>query len=132
MEACEKYDTFNMNPVDVLAHVGGLDIACMVGMYLGAARYKKPMLIDGFISSVAALVACKIEPKVKDYIIATHMSEEPGMELVLEELGLKAFFNMGMRLGEGTGAVLAYPIVDCAIEIINGMKTPAAVYDMFY
>lgn len=132
MEACEKYDTFNMDPVDVLAHVGGLDIACMVGMYLGAARYKKPMLIDGFISSVAALVACKIEPKVKDYIIATHMSEEPGMELVLEQLGLKAFFNMGMRLGEGTGAVLAYPIVDCAIEIINGMKTPAAVYDMFY
>ena len=132
MEACEKYDTFNMNPVDVLAHVGGLDIACMVGMYLGAARHKKLMLIDGFISSVAALVACKIEPKVKDYIIATHMSEEPGMELVLEELGLKAFFNMGMRLGEGTGAVLAYPIVDCAIEIINGMKTPAAVYDMFY
>lgn len=132
MEACEKYDTFNMDPVDVLAHVGGLDIACMVGMYLGAARYKKPMLIDGFISSVAALTACKIEPKVKDYIIATHMSEEPGMELVLEQLGLKAFFNMGMRLGEGTGAVLAYPIVDCAIEIINGMKTPAAVYDMFY
>lgn len=132
IEACKKYNTFDMEPIDVLAHVGGLDIACMVGMYLGAARYKKPMLIDGFISSVAALVACKIEPKVKDYIIATHMSEEPGMQLVLEELGLKAFFNMGMRLGEGTGAVLAYPIVDSAIEIINGMKTPADVYDMFF
>ena len=131
VESCEKYDTFNMDPIDVLAHVGGLDIACMVGMYIGAARYKKLMLVDGFISSVAALVACKIEPKIKDYIIATHMSEEPGMELVLKELGEEAFFNMRMRLGEGTGAVLAYPIIDCAIEVINGMKTPTAVYDLF-
>ena len=131
VESCEKYDTFNMDPIDVLVHVGGLDIACMVGMYIGAARYRKPMLVDGFISSVAALVACKIEPKIKDYIIATHMSEEPGMELVLKELGEEAFFNMKMRLGEGTGAVLAYPIIDCAVEVINGMKTPTAVYDLF-
>lgn len=131
VESCEKYDTFNMEPIDVLAHVGGLDIACMVGMYIGAARYRKPMLVDGFISSVAALSACKIEPKIKDYIIATHMSEEPGMELVLKELGEEAFFNMKMRLGEGTGAVLAYPIIDCAIEVINGMKTPTAVYELF-
>lgn len=131
VESCEKYDTFNMEPIDILAHVGGLDIACMVGMYIGAARYKKLMLVDGFISSVAALAACKIEPKIKDYIIATHMSEEPGMELVLKELGEEAFFNMRMRLGEGTGAVLAYPIIDCAIEVINGMKTPTAVYDLF-
>ncbi|BBA50630.1 nicotinate-nucleotide--dimethylbenzimidazole phosphoribosyltransferase [uncultured Fusobacterium sp.] len=131
VESCEKYDTFNMEPIDILAHVGGLDIACMVGMYIGAARYKKPMLVDGFISSVAALAACKIEPKIKDYIIATHMSEEPGMELVLKELGEEAFFNMKMRLGEGTGAVLAYPIIDCAIEVINGMKTPTAVYELF-
>lgn len=131
VESCEKYDTFNMEPIDVLAHVGGLDIACMVGMYIGAAKYRKPMLVDGFISSVAALAACKIEPKIKDYIIATHMSEEPGMELVLKELGEEAFFNMRMRLGEGTGAVLAYPIIDCAIEVINGMKTPTAVYDLF-
>ena len=131
VESCEKYDTFNMEPIDILAHVGGLDIACMVGMYIGAARYKKPMLVDGFISSVAALAACKIEPKIKDYIIATHMSEEPGMELVLKELREEAFFNMKMRLGEGTGAVLAYPIIDCAIEVINGMKTPTAVYELF-
>lgn len=59
------------------------------------------------------------------------MSEEPGMELVLKELGEEAFFNMKMRLGEGTGAVLAYPIIDCAIEVINGMKTPTAVYELF-
>ena len=131
VESCEKYDTFNMEPIDILAHVGGLDIACIGGMYIGAARYKKPMLVDGFISSVAALAACKIEPKIKDYIIATHMSEEPGMELVLKELGEEAFFNMKMRLGEGTGAVLAYPIIDCAIEVINGMKTPTAVYELF-
>lgn len=131
VESCERYNTFDMDPIDVLAHVGGLDIACMVGLYIGAAKQGKLMLIDGFISSVAALVACRIEPKIKDYIIATHMSEEPGMELVLKELGLNAFFNMRMRLGEGTGAVLAYPIIDCAVEVINGMKTPTAVYDLF-
>lgn len=130
-EACEKYNTFDMDPIDVLAHVGGLDIACMVGMYLGAAKYRKLMLVDGFISVVAALTAYKIEPKVKDFILLTHMSEEPGMKIALEELGEKAFLNMEMRLGEGTGAVLAYPIIDCALEMINGMKTPVEVYKLF-
>ncbi len=130
-ESCERYNTFDMDPIDVIAHVGGLDIACMVGMYLGAAKYRKLMLVDGFISTVAALAACKIEPKVKDFILLTHMSEEPGMKVALEELGEKAFLNMEMRLGEGTGAVLTYPMIDCAIDMINGMKTPAAVYELF-
>lgn len=130
-ESCERYNTFEMDPIDILAHVGGLDIACMVGMYLGAVKYRKLMLVDGFISAVAALTACKIEPKVKDFILLTHMSEEPGMKVVLSELGEKAFLNMEMRLGEGTGAVLTYPMIDCAIDMINGMKTPAAVYELF-
>ena len=130
-ESCERYNTFDMDPIDVIAHVGGLDIACMVGMYLGAAKYRKLMLVDGFISTVAALAACKIEPKVKDFILLTHMSEEPGMKVLIKELGEKAFLNMEMRLGEGTGAVLTYPMIDCAIDMINGMKTPAAVYELF-
>lgn len=130
-ESCERYNTFEMDPIDILAHVGGLDIACMVGMYLGAVKYRKLMLVDGFISAVAALTACKIEPKVKDFILLTHMSEEPGMKVVLSELEEKAFLNMEMRLGEGTGAVLTYPMIDCAIDMINGMKTPAAVYELF-
>lgn len=130
-ESCERYNTFEMDPIDILAHVGGLDIACMVGMYLGAVKYRKLMLVDGFISAVAALTACKIEPKVKEFILLTHMSEEPGMKVVLSELGEKAFLNMEMRLGEGTGAVLTYPMIDCAIDMINGMKTPAAVYELF-
>lgn len=129
--SCERYNTFDMDPIDVIAHVGGLDIACMVGMYLGAAKYRKLMLVDGFISTVAALAACKIEPKVKDFILLTHMSEEPGMKVLVKELGEKAFLNMEMRLGEGTGAVLTYPMIDCAIDMINGMKTPAAVYELF-
>lgn len=130
-ESCERYNTFDMDPIDVIAHVGGLDIACMVGMYLGAAKYRKLMLVDGFISTVAALAACKIEPKVKDFILLTHMSEEPGMKVLIKELGEKAFLNMEMRLGEGTGAVLTYSMIDCAIDMINGMKTPAAVYELF-
>lgn len=130
-ESCERYNTFEMEPVDVLVHVGGLDIACMVGMYLGAVKYRKLMLVDGFISAVALLTAYKIEPKVKDFILLTHMSEEPGMKVVLNELGEKAFLNMEMRLGEGTGAVLTYPMIDCALDMINGMKTPSEVYDLF-
>lgn len=130
-ESCERYNTFEMDPVDILAHVGGLDIACMVGMYLGALKYRQLMLVDGFISAVAALTACRIEPKVKDFIFLTHMSEEPGMKVVLDNLDEKAFLNMEMRLGEGTGAVLTYPMIECAIDMINGMKTPVAVYELF-
>ncbi|MGL5356345.1 MAG: nicotinate-nucleotide--dimethylbenzimidazole phosphoribosyltransferase [Cetobacterium sp.] len=130
-KAVEKYNLFNKEPLEVLRCVGGLDIACMVGLYLGAAIEKKPILIDGFISAVAALVAVKIEPKVKGYLIATHMSEEPGMKIAMKGLGLKTFLQMEMRLGEGTGAVLAYPILKAAVEIPKMMKTKDEVYGMF-
>lgn len=127
-ECCEKYNTFDKTPVEIVSLVGGYDIACMIGMYIGAAKYKKPMLIDGFISSVAALVAVKMNPKIKDYIIGTHMSEEPGMKIVFDELGLEAPLQMGMRLGEGTGAVFAHPMARCAMEIMRTMKTKDDVY----
>lgn len=129
-EAIEKYNLFEKTPLEVLRCVGGFDIACMVGMYLGAAKHKKPMLVDGFISGVAAVVAFKLNSNIKDYIILTHMSEEPGMKVVLNELGEKAFLNMEMRLGEGTGAVLAYPILKSAMEIPKNMKTKDEVYEI--
>lgn len=131
LEACERYNTFDMDTIGMLSYVGGLDIACMVGMYVGAALNKKLMLVDGFISGVAALVACKLNKNIKDYILFTHKSKEPGVDLILSYLNEKAFLEMNMRLGEGTGAVLAYPIIDCAINMINTMKTPSQVYELF-
>lgn len=130
-EACDFHKVNEIDPVDVIAGVGGLDIACMVGMYLGAAAFKKPILVDGFISGVAALAAWKIAPLSRDYMIATHKSEEPGMKVVLDSLQLKAMLHMDMRLGEGTGAVLAYPIISGALEIIKKMKKPDEVYELF-
>lgn len=130
-EACEKYNTFDMDIVDMISSVGGLDIACMVGMYIGCALNKKLMLVDGFISSVGALLACKINPLIKDYLLFTHKSEEPGVNLILNHLNEKVFLNMNMRLGEGTGAVFAYPMIECAIEMINTMKSPEEVYKLF-
>lgn len=132
IEACHKYNTFEMDTIDMISAVGGLDIACMVGMYIGAALNKKIILVDGFISGVAALLAYKLNSKIKDYIVFTHKSEEPGVQIILEYLNEKPFLEMNMRLGEGTGAVLSYPIIDCAIEMINTMKSPIEVYEIFY
>ena len=131
VESCERYNTFEMDAVDMLTAVGGFDLACMVGMYIGAALNKKLMLVDGFISSVAALLACNLNKNIQDYLLFTHKSEEPGINIVLDYLKEKTFLNMNMRLGEGTGAVLAYPIIDCAIEMINTMKSPKEVYNLF-
>jgi len=127
-EAIEKYNLFENDPIEILRCVGGLDIACMVGFYLGCAANSKPILIDGFISSVAALLAQKINPETVDYMIATHKSEEPGMAIISKNLGRKTFLDMNMRLGEGTGAVLAYPVIISALEVMKRMKTPEAVY----
>ncbi|NME36550.1 MULTISPECIES: nicotinate-nucleotide--dimethylbenzimidazole phosphoribosyltransferase [Fusobacterium] len=131
-ESCIRYNTFQMNPIEILSHVGGLDIAFMVGLYIGAARYRKLILVDGFISAVAALIATKLNPIIKNYILVTHLSEEPGMKLVLKELGKEPFLNMKMRLGEGTGAVFAYPMIWGAVDIYEKMKTPKEVYDLFF
>ena len=131
IEACERYNTFEMDAIDMLASVGGFDLACMVGMYIGTALNKKLMLVDGFISSVAALLACNLNKNIQYYLLFTHKSEEPGINIILEYLKEKTFLNMNMRLGEGTGAVLAYPIIDCAIEMINTMRSPEEVYNLF-
>ena len=131
-ESCVKYNTFQLDVLEVLASVGGLDIAFLTGLYIGAAKCRKLILVDGFISSVAALAACRLNPLIKDYLLITHMSEEPGMKIILKELGAEPFLNMNMRLGEGTGAVLAYPIIKSALEVYKNMKTPEEVYKMFF
>ncbi len=131
-ESCIKYNTFQMGPIEVLSCVGGLDIAFLVGLYIGAAKCRKLILVDGFISAVAALVACRLNPIIKNYILVTHLSEEPGMKLILKELGKEAFLHLKMRLGEGTGAVFAYPMIWSAVDICEEMKTPKEIYGMFF
>ncbi len=114
----------NINdPIDVLSKVGGLDIAGLTGVFLGGAVYKIPVLIDGFISSVAALLAVKLCSDAKNYIFATHVSNEPAGKVLLEELDLPALLDLKMCLGEGTGAVMAFPIFDLALEVYHKMSS---------
>jgi nicotinate-nucleotide--dimethylbenzimidazole phosphoribosyltransferase len=109
--------------LDVLAKVGGFEIGGIAGLILGAAFHRVPVVIDGLISSAGALVAKKLSPAAADYMIAAHQSMEPGHRYMLEELGLKPILNLNLRLGEGTGAALAMPIVETASRIIHKMLT---------
>ncbi|MEG6513700.1 nicotinate-nucleotide--dimethylbenzimidazole phosphoribosyltransferase [Desulforamulus ruminis] len=109
--------------LDVLAKVGGLEIAGLAGVILGCAAEKIPVVIDGFISGAAALVARSLSPLSREYLLASHVSAEPGHNHVLEMLNLKPLLHMNMRLGEGTGAVLAFPIIESAIHILHEMAT---------
>ncbi len=109
--------------IDVLARVGGFEIAGLAGMILAAASKRVPVIIDGFISGAAALIAYKIEPKAKEYMIASHCSVEKGHSVILEYLGLKPVLNLDLRLGEGTGAALALCIVEAATKVLAEMAT---------
>ena len=111
------------DPLDVLAKVGGLDIAGMCGLFLGGAAQQMPVVMDGFISQVAALTAVKLVPECADYILASHVSEEPGANILLKTLEKDAFLTCGMRLGEGSGAVALFPILDFASDIYHKMST---------
>ena len=109
--------------LDVLHKVGGLDIAGLAGVFLGGALCHVPVLVDGFISSVAALVAARLCPACKDYMLGSHASEEPASKLVLSALGLRPFLYGGMRLGEGTGAVAVMPLLDMGLAVYREMAT---------
>lgn len=111
------------DPLDVLAKVGGLDIAGMCGLFLGGAAQQMPVVMDGFISQVAALTAMRLLPECADYILASHVSEEPGANILLKALEKDAFLTCGMRLGEGSGAVALFPILDFASDIYHKMST---------
>jgi nicotinate-nucleotide--dimethylbenzimidazole phosphoribosyltransferase len=109
--------------LDVLSKVGGLEIGGLAGVILGAAANRVPVIIDGFISGAAALVAASLCPASKQYMIASHVSVEPGHKLMLEELGLKPMLFMNMRLGEGTGAALASSLVEASAKVLSEMAT---------
>ena len=109
--------------IDVLAKVGGFDIAAMCGAFLGCAATHRPVVIDGFISAVAALCACKLCPNVRGYLIPSHASYEIGYKLAMDAMELEPLFLLGMRLGEGSGCPLAFQILDAACAIINDMAT---------
>jgi len=111
------------DPVDVLAKVGGFEIAGIAGLILGAAYYKVPVVVDGFISTAGALLAKKLVPYALDYMISAHQSMEYGHRLMLKELGLKPILNLDLRLGEGTGAALAMNVVEAAAQVMGKMLT---------
>ena len=111
------------DPLDVLAKVGGLDIAGLAGVFLGGAICRIPVVIDGFISSVAALCAARLAPDASDYMLPSHRSGEPAGGLVLEALGLSPFLECNMSLGEGSGAVAVLPLLEMGLEVYRKMST---------
>lgn len=111
------------DPVDVLSKLGGYDIAGMVGLFLGGAVAKIPVIIDGFISAVAALLAIRINPQVHDYILASHVSKEKAGKLLLEAIGKEPFLTCDMCLGEGTGAIALLPLLDMGMTVYQQMST---------
>ena len=119
-----KINSPNKNDIiDVLSNVGGFDIAGMTGVFLGSAYYKIPVVIDGFISAVAALSAIKLNPLVKEYLIASHYSKEIGYKIAMKEIGLEPMLNLDMRLGEGSGCPIAFSIVEFSCAMMNNMAT---------
>ena len=111
------------DPVDVLAKVGGFDLCAMCGAFLGAAQTHRPVVIDGFISVVAALCACRISPNARGYLVPSHASFEIGYRLAMEAMDLQPILLLGMRLGEGSGCPLAFEVLSAACAIINDMAT---------
>jgi len=111
------------DPIDVVSKVGGFDIAAMAGVFLGAAYYKMPVVIDGFISVVAALIAFRLNSKTRDYMFTSHDSRELGFKVAMKELNLSPMLNLDMALGEGSGCPLSFSIIDSACAIMNNMAT---------
>ena len=109
--------------LDVLAKVGGFEIGGLAGVMLGAAAHRKPVMVDGFISTAAAMIAVSIAPQCRDYLISAHRSREHGHGLMLDWLGLKPLFDLDLRLGEGTGAALGISMAEAACKIFAEMAT---------
>jgi nicotinate-nucleotide--dimethylbenzimidazole phosphoribosyltransferase len=111
------------DPIDVLAKVGGTELGGIAGLVLGAAANRIPVVVDGFISTAAALIAYRIEPGVKNYLFSAHKSAEIGHAAILDSMGLKPILDLNMRLGEGTGAALALMIIEAGLKIYKEMAT---------
>ncbi len=114
---------YGNKPLEVLADIGGYEIAGMVGAFLGGAIYKVPILMDGVISEIAALTAVRMNQNVKGYIIASHESKEPASKAIIDELGLEPMVCCDMRLGEGSGAVATIPIITMGLSVYERMST---------
>ncbi len=106
-------------PIELLAKLGGFDIAGMTGLFLGGAYYHIPVVIDGVISAVSALIACEINPLAREYMLASHVSGEPSGKMLLEKIGVKPLITAEMRLGEGTGGIMLLPLLDGALAVYN-------------
>jgi nicotinate-nucleotide--dimethylbenzimidazole phosphoribosyltransferase len=109
--------------LDVLHKVGGLEIAGLAGTMIAAASRRIPVVVDGFISTAAAMIAVELAPGLRDYLIAAHLSVETGHRAMLQHIGLKPLFDLNLRLGEGTGAALAFHLVEASARILREMAT---------
>lgn len=109
--------------IDIVSKVGGFDIGAMIGAYIGAAYYRIPIVIDGFISVVAALGASMLNENIRDFLIASHCSRERGYKIAIEKLNLKPMLNLDMALGEGSGCPIAFSVVGFACAMMNNMAT---------
>lgn len=110
-----------IDPIALLRTLGGYDIAGMVGVYLGAAANRIPVVVDGVISIAAAILAVEIEPKIRDYMFTSHKSSEGAYVVAMEKLGIEPMYDLGMRLGEGSGCPIAFKIIEAAAAVINNM-----------
>ncbi len=119
--ACNQPDP--KDPLDVLAKVGGLEIAGIAGLIIGCAAHRVPVVVDGFISTAGAMIAVSLNPEIKGYLFASHQSVEVGHRIMWEYVGQKPILNLSLRLGEGTGAALAMSIIEAAVKILNEMAT---------
>jgi len=122
-KAKEMYGRYADNPLKLLQSIGGLDIAGLVGVYIGGAVYGIPVVADGVIATVAALIAVKMQPEINDYIIVSHQGKEPAMKALLDSLGMKAVIHAELALGEGTGAVMMFPLLDMALQVYRENTT---------
>jgi nicotinate-nucleotide--dimethylbenzimidazole phosphoribosyltransferase len=111
------------DPLDVLAKVGGFEIAGIAGLIIGCAAHRIPVVVDGFISTAGAMIAVALNSRIKEYLFASHQSVEVGHQFMWEYIGQKPILNLSMRLGEGTGAALAMSIIEAAVKILNEMAT---------
>ncbi len=130
--AVDRYQLRADDPLNVLAKVGGLDIAGLTGIFLGGAAYRIPIVVDGFISAVAALLAVRICPAAEPYIISSHVSKEPAGASILDALHKSPLLTCDMCLGEGTGAVMLFPLLDMALEVYHNMTTFEADHSEAY
>ncbi|HZV99210.1 MAG TPA: nicotinate-nucleotide--dimethylbenzimidazole phosphoribosyltransferase [Methylophilaceae bacterium] len=122
-QALLRHELGGADPLQVLATVGGFEIAMMVGAMLAAAERQTLLMIDGFIATAALLVASRLQPTILNYCVFAHCSNEAGHQLLLQQLDAEPLLNLGLRLGEGTGAALAYPLLQAAVNFLNDMAS---------